>query len=243
MRHIIYLIFSLSSLSLYAQEVQSYSSIKLKDGSKLKVTVLENIPGDYIKIKLAENQETILSYADILSVRHKNYMYNSRFVLPKGFYIDGSFGLLFGQANDFGDSRMGLSLSVAANYRFNSFLSLGVGFEPTALTINSNYLMLPMYIHFTGNMIERRTSAFYSLDLGYSTASSPEADNGNIAMKGGVFFRPGIGLRFNKVTLGVAYQIQKVQTTRNYEWWWQSNQTTVEERLMRNIRVSTSIIF
>lgn len=243
MRYFVCLFFLLSSASLYAQDGQSYSNIKLKDGSKLKVTITENIPGDYIKIRLAENQEAMIPYDNILSIRHENFMYNSKFTLPNGFYIDGSFGLLFGQANDYGDNRIGLSLGVAANYRFNSYLSLGVGVEPTTLNINSNYLMLPVYIHFTGNMIERRTSAFYSLDLGYSTASSPESDNENIDMKGGVFFRPGIGIRFNKVTIGVAYQLQKVQTTRNNEWWWQGQHTTVEDRLMRNVRITTSIIF
>ena len=238
---IIFILFAISSAD--AQKRESYSKIKLKDGSELRVTVIENIPGKYVKIKFSGDQVSTLNYADIASIRHKNYVYQSRFVLPRKFYIDGSFGLIFGKVDDFGTSRVGMSISVAGNYRLNSYLSLGLGIEPSALYINSNYLLLPIYLHVTGNLAERRTSAFYMFDLGYSTADSNETDSETIAMDGGIFIRPGIGIRFNKVVVGLSYQIQKISTTRNSDLWWGDQRTTIEERTMRNVRLGFSIIF
>lgn len=243
MRGLITFLGIITSVLTYGQETFSYSKIKLKDGSELKTTIIENVPGDYIKIRIMEGQEPIISYDNIILIKHKNYVYHSKFYLPEGFYIDASYAMLFGKASEFSSTRFGMSLNVAANYRFNSYISLGVGVEPTALFVSGNYQMLPIYIHFTGNVQERRVSPVYSLDIGWSFVGSSEQNNDFTSVAGGYFVRPGIGVRFNKFVVGLSYQLQNVNTTIERDLWWGDQSVINEDRLMRNIRLSASVIF
>jgi hypothetical protein len=241
LKKLLFLLILFYSFSALAQETVSNSKIKLVDGSELQVLIIENLPGKYIKIKLPGDEDVIINYRDIVSIKHKSFVYHAKFLLPKGFFVDGSFSFLFGRSSEFSDLRFGLAIGLTANYRFNSYFAAGLGVEPTALFVNGGNMLLPVYAHFSGSFIERRIAPVYMLDAGWSLAANDPSSNATV--DGGWFFRPTIGLQINKFTLGIGYQLQKITTTTDNAWWWGDNGLTVEERLMKNIIFSAHLYF
>ena len=238
----ILLVLLIVSSLVYAQDVITQSKIRLDDGSDLHVLIIENVPGKYIKIKLPGNQESIIDYKNIVSIKHKSFVYHQKFKLPKGIYMDGSFSLLFGRSSEFSSPRVGLGLGASGNYRFNSFVSLGLGVEVNALFIDEGAFVYPIYARVRGNFVERRIAPIYVIDAGWSFIADDKSSNSSI--DGGWFARPALGLQINKFTVSVGYQLQKTSTTTENSWWWGGgDQQVVEERLMKNIVFSLSLCF
>jgi hypothetical protein len=226
----------------YAQDEASRSKIKFTDGSELNVLIIENVPGKFIKIQLPGSEEVTIDYKNIVSIKHKSFVYHQKFRLPKGFYMDGSFSLLFGKSSEFSDIRAGIAIGASGNYRFNSYLSLGLGTEFTALFISDGKFMFPVYARIRGSFTEKRVAPVYLVDAGWSfVANDPDSFS---TVDGGWFARPALGIRINKFTATVGYQLQQITTTTVNNWWWGGGeQTTVEERLMKNISFSASLMF
>ena len=237
---ILFVLLIVASLS-YAQDVTSQSKIKLIDGSELRVLILENVPGKYIKVKIPGNEAATIDYKNIISIKHKSFVYHASYKLPRGFYMDGSFSFLFGRSAEFSSPRLGVGIGVSGNYRFNSYLSLGLGTEATALAITEGQFVFPVYARLRGNFIERRVAPIYILDAGWAFAGKTKSENSWI--DGGWFVRPAIGLQINKFTVTVGYQLQKITTTTENSWWWGTGDHLVEERLMKNINVGVNLIF
>ncbi len=226
---------------VYAQDVITKSKIRLEDGSEMQVMIIENVPGKYIKIKLPGNEEATIDYKNIVSIKHKSFVYHTSFKLPKGFYLDGSFSFLFGRSSEFSSTRLGIGLGVSGNYRFNSYLSLGLGTEATALAASEGQFVFPVYARLRGHMAERRIAPIYILDAGWAFAGKSKSENSFV--DGGWFVRPAIGLQINKFTVSVGYQLQKITTTTDNSWWWGAGDQLVEERLMKNINIGINLIF
>lgn len=227
----------------YGQTYESKSRVRLHDGSELNVTIVENVIGDYIRIKLPGGQITKIDYNQIESIKHQGFKYHSKFILPKGFYLDGAFNLLFGKTSSYGGSRIGFALGLTANYRINSFFSAGLGVEPTMIQVNGENLFLPVYLHISGNFVEKRVAPVYFVDGGWALplAGGEEVINS----EGGWFIRPGVGIQIDNIYLKIGYQVQKVTTTTEQNWWWSNTDRiiTVEERILRNVTLGVSYVF
>jgi hypothetical protein len=235
-------VFLVVSSLAFAQGVTSQSKIKLTDGSELHVLIIENIPGKYIKVKIPGNEKATIDYKNIVSIKHKSFMYHQKFKLPKGFYMAGTISLLFGRSAEFSAPRVGIGLGATGNYRFNSFISLGLGAEVNALFIDEGAFMLPLYARLSGNFVERRVAPIYMLDAGWTFVANDKLSNSSVI--GGWFARPAIGLQINKFTVSVGYQLQNTTTTTVNSWWWGGgDQEVVEERLMKNIIFGASLNF
>lgn len=218
----------------FGQESNSKSKVKLIDGSRLNVVILENYPSKYIKVQLPDNKEVTFDYSSILSIKHKEYSFYSKHIQVKGFYIEGSTSLLFGNATEYKDSRMGITLGVSANYQLNSHLSAGIGVEPTAIFISNDRLLMPVYGRFKFTTLERRVSPVFMLDTGWSFhLNSSKEEFSTRSYDGGWYLKPSIGLQINNFTLNLGYQLQKITTTEENSWW--SAGITIEERLMKNV--------
>jgi len=239
MKKALILILVAGAIGLHAQDLKFLSKIKLKDGSELHVAILENVPGKYIKIQLPGDTEATIDYDKILSIKHKNYSYQPEFHLPGGVFFEGSTSLLFGRTNEY-SGRAGLVLGFTANYRFNSVISIGLGADPSILT---GYLLLPIYAHFSGNFVEKRVAPVYFLDAGWSFARANKGSAEEVSTEGGWFVRPGVGMRFNKLTVSLGYQLQEITTTSDIISWWSGDQHVVEERIMKNIVLGISLSF
>jgi len=238
---LIFAVFFISFIG-YAQDEASNSKIKFTDGSELNVLIIENVPGKFIKIKLPGNEPTIIDYKNIVSIKHKSFVYHSKFKLPKGFYMDGSMALMFGKSSEFSSLRAGLGLGVTGNYRFNSYLSLGLGSELNAFFMTDGAFSFPVYARIRGSFMEKRVAPIYLIDAGWSFVANDSESFSTV--EGGWFVRPAFGIRINKFTATVGYQLQQVTTTTDINWWWGAgDQITIEERLMKNINFNFGLIF
>lgn len=235
----------MSCAFVQAQDGTFLSKIKLKDGSELNVVILENVPGEYIKIRLPGDAEAKIEYINIISIKHQNYGYKAEYKLPKGWHFSGSFGFLFGRASENGNMNSGVALGGTANYRLKPFFSVGVGIEPTLMFLNDGYLLLPTFIRVGGSFAEKKVVPIYFIDGGWSFAKSNSGQGESISVDGGWFLRPGVGLRFNNFSILLGYQLQKLTTRTEFgNWWWGGgDQLTTEERLMRNMKLNISYNF
>lgn len=242
-KEILILLIILFSSSVFAQTEVTKSKIKFIDGSELQVVITENYPGKYVKIVFSGSEEVTIKYSSILSIKHKDYNYYSKYIRTKGFYIEGSASFLFGKASEYDGSRIGVALGVSANYQLNSQFSAGIGVEPTAILITNENFLIPVYAHFKINLLERRVAPVLMFDTGWSFVANNNEEIGVPKYEGGWFTRPAIGLQINNFTLSLGYQLQKITTIQENNWWWGSNQVTKEERLMKNIVLSTKFQF
>ena len=239
-------LFLLISPLVQAQTIGSNSKIKLTDGSKLRVLIIKNIPGKYIKVNLAGSEEVTIDYKSIISIKHYNYLYRSKFTLPKGYFTSGSFSFVSGHSSPESESRLGIALGICANYRFNSYASLGLGIEPTGFLLNGDDFAIPVFVRFKGKMAKKRIAPVYILDAGWAFVVDKGEEFSTV--KGGWFARPGYGLQMNKFTISLGYQLQEQTTTTNigsWGWggWGSSDRVVVEKRLMKNINISATLIF
>ncbi len=227
----------------FGQTKEYKSKIKLIDGSEFHVMIKENYPDKYVKIILPSNKEAFIKYTSILSIKHKEYSYFSKYVQAKGFYIEGSTILLFGKATEQNGSRIGIALGISANYQLNSHISVGVGAEPTALIATENFLM-PLYGRFKYTILERKVSPILLINAGWSFALIDKENEFNTTYyDGGWYAKPSVGIQVSKFTFSLGYQLQKITTTVNRNTWWGNNNVTVEERTMKNISLSGSLRF
>jgi hypothetical protein len=239
-RSILFFLVLSYAFSSFAQDQVSKSKIKLVDGSELEVLILENVPGKYIKIKLPGNEVVEIKYDKIASIKHSSFKYHGNFKLKEGFHMAGSFSLLFGRASQYSEARVGLAMAITTNYRFNHLFSLGLGIEPTALFLNGENLMLPVYARIKGNFRENRVSAIYMLDAGWAFVGNNGAFESTV--EGGWLLRPSAGARFNKFSLTVGYQVQEITTTTTQPWIG-NDFISIEKRVMKNVVISTRLNF
>lgn len=242
-RLIIILLWIGLSVPAIGQELNNFSKIKLLDGSEYSALIVENHPGDFIRIRISEGQLSTINYADIESIRGKNHRYQKQTSLEKGFFAESAYAFMFGKPGGEGDLRVGMSLGLTGNFRFNPYLSLGAGVEVNALYVNSNFLLIPVYGRISGSFADKRVAPYYMLDLGWSAASTSDGREPDFEMKGGIMLRPEVGVRINRVRIGIGYQNQRVSTSYTNNFWWRDEQLVEEHRVMRNIRMGVSVIF
>jgi hypothetical protein len=243
-KEILILSIILCSSGVLAQTEVKKSKIKFIDGSEFHVIIKENLPGQHVKMILSDNEEVTIQYANILSIKHKDFSYYSKYVRSKGFYVEGSSTILFGKASELDGSRLGVALGVSANYQLNSYLSVGVGAEPTAILITNESILIPFFAHFRYNILERKVAPVFSIDTGWSFVSKKAQEGNSINYEGGLYVRPTIGLQMGKFTLNLGYQLQKITTiTDQTIGWWRTPTSVVEERLMKNITFGGSYQF
>jgi len=243
MRLTILLVFSLVTHMVYAQKANNLSKVKLKDGAELNVLIIENLPGDYITVELPGNQQATIPYAEIISIKQREFCYHAKYTRDKGFFWEGSYSFIFGQASEGGSPRAGMQLGASYNYRINPHISTGIGIEPMFFLVNNESLLVPVFARFKAIASKYRSAPFYTLDTGWAFAGKPVNDV--LDVEGGWFLRNTLGMQIGHFSVGIGYQLQKLTTTKESEWWWRnsSGATIIEERLMKNIVFTTSITF
>lgn len=243
MRLLTLFVLLLVSPIIWAQKVNNLSKVKLKDGSELNVLIIKNLPGDYIKVELPGNQQATIPYAEIISIKQREFSYHANYKRDKGFFWEGTYSFLFGQASEGGSPRAGMELGASYNYRINPLISTGIGVEPMFFFINNESLLVPIFARIKAITSKHRSSPFYTLDAGWAFAGKPV--NGVQDVEGGWFLRNTIGMQIGHFSLGIGYQLQKLTRTKESEWWWWNSNgaTIVEERLMKNVVFTTGFSF
>lgn len=229
----------------YGQTNEEKARIKFIDGSVFYVVIIENQPGQYVRFSLPSNDDITIKYNNILSIKHRDFSYFSRYINTKGFFMEVSTSVMFGKAAEQDGPQVGFGLGMSANYQLNSHVSVGVGAEPTAILITNENFLMPFYSRLKYTILERKVSPVLIFDMGWSLvlASNEEGDFVSTAYNGGWYMKPALGFQVNNFTLSIGYQLQKTITTKSHNPWWTAGMTTVEERTMKNISISSSFRF
>lgn len=214
--------------------------VYLKNGSIIKGSIIEIIPDKYIKIEVLGGsiyvytmneiekcvkepnsnttqiiQEEVVIEKQIESkptpiIQQNQIPDNEDVGVKKGYFG----GFEFGEGVSFGDMEgpLRIKLSILNGYRINPYLALGVGFGLRAYP--GETAMLPFYFHARTNFLNKRTSPYLSLDLGYAFTTSSN-------YKGGLLFSPtfGVSKRLKNRTslnLGLSYELQGLRHNYYY---------------------------
>lgn len=109
-----------------------------------------------------------------------------------------------------------LKLNVINGYKFNPYFSLGLG-TGIRYYYDAKDAMVPLFIDFRANFINKKVSPYLALDVGYLVDITR-----NIEIKAvGPSLNPTAGVSFkisNKTAIyfGIGYEIQRVE---NYQYW------------------------
>lgn len=215
----ILLLMFFSITGINAQQ-DSYTIVKLKDGSIFEGQLLEYYDGDYIVLDIGNNQINIKS-DNIRSIKHK-YLAKDRPYLFKttGLYHNSSLGFLpgylSGRTNVFG-----IELDHTSGYMFNRWLGVGLNLGIYNYSTESREILYSFAAEIRGYLLEKNISPYYSFKSGYgfNFKGNQFLDTG-----GGLFMNPGIGMRFGgsnsaNFTLELGLVFQDAYFKQQSDWW------------------------
>jgi hypothetical protein len=225
--------------------------VYLNNGSVLRGIIVEQVPNKSLKVQIAGGSIFKVEIADVeritkesplsvfpgsgapdRSAREPRMRDSTRVREPwsaarrKGYFLQGQVLLELAQGG----------LRVVNGYKFGRFgyLGVGLGLDLSGPSISHAYdyywgsddtrgmgAYLPVYLHYSGDVLNRRVTPFYAVELGYALAlggpSSHEHARGG-AMGGG-----GIGVKFNtrrRLNMSLLFNLNFKNVSYREYWYW-----------------------
>lgn len=147
------------------------------------------------------------------------------------------------------ETRTGYSVRNTSGYRFFDALNLGLG---TGLeNFESSALLIPVYAEISGNMLKKRFTPIYYVQVGYDAAVNISSRNQTYRPKkveGGLSTLAGIGFgaRLDKSTvlrLNFGYRLQQASYTYDYLIYGQTGSTQTRKMTYHRAEVGLSFTF
>ena len=251
--------FSCSAFVACAQE-QTEDAIYLKNGNIYRGTIIEQVPGESYTIQIlggsvmkikaeyierithekkAPTAQPYFNNDDKGSIyRNDNDPRNRRSPPPfvyrkKGYFFQGQLmvGLLEG------------GFRIINGYKFGQFgyLGLGVGIDGVVGSINVlvngggtefSGAYVPLFLYYTGDILKKRITPFYALELGYAFRFQPSSatssynyynQDPNEKVEGGMTGAVGLGVRFfsrkNRKTISLSINLDVKSGTNRYTYY------------------------
>jgi len=163
-----------------AQHFHHYDEIiTLKNGTIIKGVIIEQVPGEFIKVRTKNGEETIYKSSEVASIT-KNFFETKK----KGYINISEMGVGVGPDN------VAYSFSTVNGYLIKPHFSLGVG-AGYDYYVNTGS-MVPVYLDMRIVLHDKRFTPFIYNDAGYSFAVSSPSLSG---FKAGLMFNPGFGIK------------------------------------------------
>ncbi len=249
------IIFSVAALPSFVNAQANYEDVVyLKNGSIIHGTIIEQVPNESIKIKTADGNIFVYKMDEISKLtkeektsttpaRHrgrdakdtatrKQHGYTN--ITELNFATDAgssgsttttnSSGAIIGSSNFGGiTDNVSLGLTTINGYLVLPYFSFGAG---VGIHVYKGLALIPLFLDLRGNFLDKRTTPFVSLGIGYSytvqqIASAPIKTAKNETYdKGGFLLNPSLGVKFFVVpkmalNLSIGYRYQKVQLYNN----------------------------
>ncbi|MEM6802878.1 MAG: hypothetical protein AAF696_15825 [Bacteroidota bacterium] len=198
---------------LTAQTGKKEDVISLKNGQIVYGWILEQVPGESVKIELVGGSVLVIEQEKIATIdrgpsrfRKVSRIYNYRLkpilFREKGAYayFTPIFSLREGDDfNGFETSRLDVGIHLRLGYRLNRFIATGVGIGV------DNYeggVYMPIYLDVHGDLLRKRLTPHYQVSFGHGFGVNPNWPSAQI--EGG--------------TMGFAGMGYKIHTQGNLEW-------------------------
>lgn len=184
------------SLFSYAQNIGDYIDVVyLKNGSKIKGVIIEQVPNQSVKIKTADGSEFVYAINEVEKFTREEVSTSQNSKKRMGFcdinksdslsfmnnykvQENGYFFLAEGILNSSGNGAR-----ITNGYRFGRFGNIGVAIGLESINVNNpgiNFGMLPMdygrqdpvpvaslNLVYSGEMLKKRITPFYQIEAGY----------------------------------------------------------------------------
>jgi len=207
-------------------DIQYIDIVHLKDGSEFRGKIVIYKHDDYLKMEILGGQVVEFPAKKVKKVVQQPYGQSA--YVPKavktreyrfrerGIYNE-TYVNLPQSYSTWGDWNVGLGIHHVIGYQFNRWIGagLGAGFDGYYMGYGEN--VIPVYAEARGYFMQKNTTPFYSVALGYGFAGKND-DKGIIEGNGGIMFNPNIGYRIGasagaNFTLALGYKLQKASFT------------------------------
>ena len=203
------------SSTLVAQNVQEV--IHLKNGSVIKGTVIEQIPGQTIKIQTADESIFVYRIEEVEKITKEVAVARKR--SRKAYDILGYRGFAdVGLTVGGGEEGSIIEFSTSHGYQFNPYIFAGMGVG--AHILDGDFYLLPIFANARVSFIDGPVSPFLDMRAGYSIS----VFNGN-GSGGGLYLSPMFGVRFMlgksfamNFSTGYSFQSVKISYPSDYGW-------------------------
>lgn len=187
----------------FAQNVQEV--VYLKNGSVVRGVVVEQIPGQSLKIQTSDGSIFAYQMDEVIKITKEagkslygqNSTFNNNTGNKPGYKGFVDLGYIFG-VGDYGIDR--LEISTSHGYQFNPYLFVGAG-------VAANYYFdaecfgLPIFAHVRGNILNNSISPYVDFKIGYSPLEDVK----------GFYMSPSVGCKIKSFNVSLGYVMQKVE--------------------------------
>jgi hypothetical protein len=190
--------------------------IYLKNGGIMRGSIMEMVPDKYIKIKTNDGNVFVYQTTEIEKIVQEPAYEPKLLIMPdstglkRGYY--GVFEYGFGYTMGYANGPFSTKINIINGYRICPWFATGIGVGVRVYFQEGLYI--PVFADLRANLLNRKTSPYISLDIGYGFRT-------NNSGKGGFLISPSIGV-CNKlknniaVNLGLSYELQQTSYDRYY---------------------------
>ncbi|TAK47365.1 MAG: hypothetical protein EPO28_01940 [Saprospiraceae bacterium] len=260
----------LLAISGFAQN-EPRTLLYLTDGSFLKATIEDTLPGQILQVRLTDGSRIELAASLLWQVREITQsdllLPDGRKILDRGFWSAVGFHTLSARRSSRWSNslRWGLGAQYAAGYQFSPRLAIGAGLGIDA----HEYFFLPVFVEARGNFANMRSirqkknerrwfgnlqgprhrrPLSYSLQLGYNLPATTlfgTNENGE-TIKGRWLVYPAVGILLPSrkgpaFRLDAGYKIQSYQ--REYHSPWDGNYHFTDKIVLKSTAIRATWIF
>lgn len=254
-----------SSIAL-AQNTNLQDVIYLQNGSIIRGTIVEQIPGKSLKIETRDGNIFVYQMDEISKMTREQSQFGgsnrtSRFqAKSKGYagFVEAGFG--FGVRELSPDlsaeyrSPDRFEIDIINGYQFNPycFLGVGIGFNTTT-NAKKNVISIPVFVQGRFNLLDKHISPFLALNIGYNIDTRRREVHQQyyytttITYPGGIMVEPTIGVTCrlsNKTafTFGISYSFMQLNVKGTIESSGES-ETEVGRIHPKAVRLKTGFTF
>ena len=244
MKNFLIILFSIFCLSANGQDHQKrYDLLILKDGSEFRGKMLEYHTNEFLKFRTDFGQEITFVLDLVERVLTGQYdEINQQSILDLYKFNEEKLYLNIELTALMEDDGTGRGIQLGLIQQYSKWLGLGGGVAYFEYEKNTGRRVYPVFMTWRGYLMEKNTSPYLNMNLGYGLFFKDE-DYGIVKARGGMMLNPQLGVRFGAAkdavcTLAIGALFQKV--TAEYEVW----EGRIEEKItFKRSQISLGINF
>lgn len=209
------IILFLFSIIIYSQNATE--TVYLKNGSIIKGIIIEQIPGESLKLMTKDKNVFVYNYDEVEKITKevpRSYSGISTYPHYRGF-VD--FGYSIGVGSDIDDTgRIDFTTSHGVQVNPYLYVGLGAGVNYYSEAENASYWSFPIFFNPRVNFIEGPVSPFLDMKVGYALGQDVK----------GFYLAPSVGAGFrtsnsNMINVSAGYTLQNVEVVyyNGYSGW------------------------
>ncbi len=221
--------------------------VYLKDGSNLYGKIVDEIPDDYIILRLKNNEEVTFFAEEIAQIKYNKKPRRDFHHKESGYFHETDLGIMSGAENVLWANTTNFSVHTVNGYRFKPWLQTGLGF---GLDFHRNLHVVPFYLNVSGDIGTSKVVPIYFMNLGYSYAEERNPSDFEVIdnVHGGNYFHLGGGIKIKlssmAISMKMGYKLSNVSLDNTFvDWIGRDSWTTALDRQIRRFTVSVGFGF